>query len=350
MKKIITTVAVLAIGMAASASELFVGTGASIEQFSYNNNSTGHTAGEDYVRNGNFNFSGGAVAAAADSTGGMYVMQTTGMAHYDWNGSAFAGNGWNARAGTAVKVGSDGTVFAAYSDGLRALSYNATTDSFTEESHWGFDGARDLAIDPNGYIHVLHDWGISAFTWNGSALAAVDGGYHGGVLEGTSIVIDDDGTIFAARTPGINALTFNGSVYLDAGPDAPNSWWGVGSTDLALSSDGTLFATMTGDGQLNSVTFDSASGFTQTGYMGMGGASTVFVDSEDNIHLGKGDGMIEILYDDSQDIHSAITFGDFGGTYGSVSAMVEVIPEPSTFGLFGLIGGGMLWFRKRSRR
>jgi len=347
MKKIVTMVAVSAVaGLAANASDLFLGTTGSIEGFTYNNVASGHTAAQDYSQNGASSFAGGAVAMASDSTGGIYVMQTGGLAHYDWNGSAFTGSGSTVQAGTAVKVGSDGTVFATYSDGLRAFTYDAGADSFTENSLAGFAGARDLAVAPDGTIHVLHDGGLSAFTWNGSTLTAVAGGFHGGVTDGTSIVIGDDGTIFAARTPGINAFTFNGSNYVDAGPDAPGSWWGVGTTDLALSSDGTLFATMTGDGQLNSVTFDSTTGFTQTGYMGMAGASTVFVDSEDNIHLGKGDGILEILYDDTQAMGSAITFGDWHGS-SNVTAITEVIPEPATIGLLGLGGLVALWIRRQ---
>ncbi|MEN8255385.1 MAG: hypothetical protein ABFR33_07945, partial [Verrucomicrobiota bacterium] len=287
MKKIIMTIAVLAVaGMAANATELFVGRTDGLNEFSY-----AETAGanNDYTPNGWAGFAPSVTGVAADSGGGVHVAHTTGLSHFSWNGTAFTADGYVGWTGgaTGVAIASDGTIITTQGGGMNAWTY--TGSGYTSvpgggdgTGYIGFAGARDLTIDAAGYIHVLHDGGLSAFTQSGGALTAVAGGYHGGIVNGNSILADGSGNIFAARDSGINAITFNGSSYGLGG------WWGIGSTDLAVSSDGTLFATMTGVGQLTSVTYNGAN-FTQTGYVGMPGAAAVFVDSEDNIHLGKGD-------------------------------------------------------------
>ena len=340
-KQVLTTIAVLAVACAANAvngpTELFAGLTNGVVYVTYTNTASGPTSGLDYAAGPFYDFGGiyPVVGMVSDGNYGIHAMQTNGLAHFGWDGSGItAASGFvGFPGGTAVdRRKSDGAVFSTQVLGLNAWSHDGGTN-YSEYGFWGFPDARDVAVDASGVIHAVHSGGISAFTLIGGTLAAIDGAFFG-LGNARSIEIDAAGNIYIGRDEGINILTFDGSIYtLDT---REIGWWGATCADLAISSDGTIFSARTNGGEMDAVVYDAVTGFTQTGFLGgLGGIDiglnpsftytniNLFVDSEDNIHLGKFDGILEINYDDTQPIVGSLAVGDFGFFSGGVWSMAE---------------------------
>ena len=261
------------------------------------------------------------VADIVTVSGGMHVLSASGLTYFSYDAAtgAFSEDGSTSfSGGTALKPGSDGTLFTAKGDGINAWTYNGSS-----YSQVGFQatsgGAVDLALDASGTIHVIQGNGVAAYTYSGGTFSAIGGAFYA-FNNGTSIAIDGDGYIFTGRTTGINAFSFNGSSYNE------KDWFGdSGCTDMAISSDETIFAVRVNGWDMDALTFNG-SDFTQTGFGGVDGRGhplTIFVDSKDQIHVGKFNGMIEMNYDPTQPIVGALAIGDWYDIDGGVDSIAE---------------------------
>ena len=330
MKKIMMMIAILAFaGMAANAVELFTAQNDGLAHWNYIEGS----AGNDYTTDAHTGYDGTNSAAAYDGDGNVHIIHAGGLSCFEWDASttSFAAGGTSGFAGgTSVEVASDGTIFSTQIGGLNAWTYDAGTHVYTAVSFWGFDGAKDLTIDANGVIHVIFDGGagnpagISAFTFDGTSLAAIDGA-HSGFGGGTAIKYSEsDGLIYSTQIGGLNVWGFNGSVY-----SADDFYGFPNALELAIDSDNVVHAVWQdpvnpGGGGLSSFAWNGST-WTATGFYGYGGFRGVFVDSEDNIHVAHAGGISEYDFDGVNYVPNL----DWYGTLGGVHEVVELTsPEP----------------------
>jgi len=321
MKKTMMTIAMLAFsGMAASASELFVGQIGGLNQANYNEGDPG-----TYSDNGFWGYGGTNQALAADNNNGVHVIHSGGLSYFNWDGTAFsAGGSASFSGGTSVEVASDGTIFSTDAGGLKAWSYDAATQAYTELSSWGFDGALDLTIDGNGVIHVIFDGGagnpagISAFTFDGANLSAIDGA-HWPFPGGTAIKYSEyDGLIYSTQGGGLNVWGFDGSAY-----SADGFYGFAGARELDIDSGNVVHVTHSGG--LSSFIWNG-SVWTATGFYSYPNFRSVFVDSEDNIHASHDGGVSGYGFVGGNYVEDGF-FGIAGGAY-EVVELAYVPPPP----------------------
>jgi len=329
MKKILTLIAVSALAVSAvEASQLAMGKNDGFGDFTHD--------GASYAFAGNWAGSGPVLDIAVVS-GGMHVIRSTGLTYYSYDGNTLTAGGsfgWGADTARAVGVASDGTVFAGGSSGFGAFTYSG--GAYSSDAWYGND-TYSIGVDGNDIIHVQQSDGLGGWSYTPGLFSntAWDAGWGAGTGVG-ALEIDSTGMLHVGKADGIGSVSYSGSAYAWAG-----GWSaGAGINDIYIDeASGQIWA-----GQSDGVQVVNQSTYASIAYGGFaGGISAVLVDSDGNAHLGKADGMIGV------DIVGSGVVYDGSSWYAAaaVTEIVEVIPEPATLGLFALVGGGMMWMRKR---
>jgi len=210
----------------------------------------------------------------------------------------------NNNAAYDVAIGSDGTIFVAYEDGLRAYIYDGTL--FTNTAHIYNGGeATDLAIGSDGTIFLANmDDGLRAYTYDGDSFINTAHRNNEGGAKG--VALGADGTVFLANLwGGLRAYRYTGSSFVNTG----HIYTGDDPHDVAVGPDGTVFVANYWDG-LRAYSYNGSS-FTNTAHIYNGGNSDgrafkVEVDSNGTIFLGNAnDGLRAYTYNGSSFTNTA---------------------------------------------
>ena len=196
-----------------------------------------------------------------------------------------------------VAEGADGTVFVAYSDGLRAYHYNG--QSFSLNAYIYNDGEGvDLTIGPDGTIFLANMWdGLRAYTYDESSFSNTAHRHDEGDAHG--VAIGPDSTIFLANLwNGLWAYTYNGSSF----NHRANIHTSDDAHDVAVGPDGTVFVANDWDG-LRAYSYDEGNLFSLLAHIyddgdSDGRAVKVAVDSDGTVFLGNSqDGLRAYTFD-----------------------------------------------------
>lgn len=190
--------------------------------------------------------------------------------------------------------------------GLSQVDVTSTVASL----NW-FSGNQQLEILPTGNLTV------GAMSWPGIGNAASEDQtltLSGGSLDvdanGTSLIFGDFGSGTLNMNSGLLKVR-NGGLYMGAHAGSGNGYMTGGTMDL-----GSLTITVDGSLEVTAGTIIIRGGGDQTGIL------------PGQITLTAG---------------SSISLNSFDGT----DTTMTVIPETATLGLFSVVGGGILWMRKR---
>ncbi len=145
-----------------------------------------------------------------------------------------------------VAVDSNGTVFTAGTNGLRAYSYIDSTFhniAYLLDGFEDFD-VNDITVGPNVTIFLANgDDGLSAYSYNGTSFTNTANIYDGGSASG--IAVATDGTVFLANSDdGLRAYTYDGSSFTNTAHIDD----GGSASGVVVAADGTVFLANGSDG------------------------------------------------------------------------------------------------------
>ncbi len=207
-------------------------------------------------------------------------------------------------AAYSVTIGSDGTIFVGYDDGVRAFIYDG--NSFTNTAHINNGGeARSLALSSDGTLFVANlDDGLRAYNYDGTFFTNAAHINNGGGAYG--LALGPDETVFVANlNDGLRAYNYTGSSFINTA----HYYTGDFAHDVAVGPDGTVFVANYWDG-LRAYSYDGSS-FTNTAHIYNGGGSNgrafkVEVAADGTIFLGNAnDGVRAYTYDGSSFTNTA---------------------------------------------
>jgi len=279
--------------LSTNTTRLFIGQGNGVNVFAYD--------GTNYT--GGAHITDSEVVDIAVVEGGMHVINANGLTYYAYDSATdtFTQGGnfsWGSDTARCVAVAVDGTVYAGGSSGFGSFVYNGT-DYGTAPTDWFNNDTYDIAIDPNGHIHVAQIDAISGWDLtdgalsNSTALTAwiTSVNWH----SNNCMEVATNGVLYVGKYDGMGGLNYSGSNYVWNG-----SWHGADGEIHAIEIDeasGTVWAAhASGVAVLDASFFDTRfipwEGMLARG--DIGSVEAICVGSPGEAHLGKGDGIMHV--------------------------------------------------------
>ncbi|MEN8255744.1 MAG: PEP-CTERM sorting domain-containing protein [Verrucomicrobiota bacterium] len=276
--------------------------------------------------------------------------------------ASHAGDGSSA---TAITTQSDGDVIYTTANGT---IYRLNQDCVFQQNQGGFGSLASVAVLSDGSVIAGNTGGV---VYKRTSTLGFAGSFSGnGTMSDLAVQSDDD----------IIAVSKTGYIYrLDSGLTTQASRTGMGDLlSVAVQGDDkTVFGRTSGlmrrvnadtlaDLNSNSLgLFDSLAVFSDDKIVairdnqvvvynadltvdgssynaGFGDLTAVAVNSEDNIVMGNAAGQLWVINRDTFAGESYVS-----GLGNITDITISSIPEPATLSLVGLLGGGLLWLRKR---
>ena len=183
-----------------------------------------------------------------DANGTIYLCNgTNGLFVYTFDGTAFtlksSVNGIGPTLG--VNVRSDGKVFLANDDKLSVYTYNDEVLSLESTLVCDLYYVLDVAFGADNIVYITdrYEGGISAYTYQDASFSLISSIHHFPDGNATDLAVSSDGTIFLANgSDGLRAYTFNGSIFTLKAHINESSGSISGMVGIAVGPDNTVFA------------------------------------------------------------------------------------------------------------